>query len=168
MIRRVATWIHRRIAPVHFARSVGVQVGNGCRLINVSLGSEPWLIKLGDHVSASDVSFITHDGGVWVFRDELPDIELLAPIVIGNNVFIGSGTIILPGVSIGDNVVIAAGAVVSRDVPAECVAAGVPAKPVSPLNDYRARVLEKAEHTRYLAPKKKRDHYEQKYRWLRR
>jgi len=50
------------------------------------------------------------------------------PIVIGNNVWIGAAATILPGVTIGDNAVIAAGAVVSRDVPASTVAAGVPAR----------------------------------------
>ncbi len=50
------------------------------------------------------------------------------PIVIGNNVWIGAAATILPGVTIGDNAVVAAGAVVSRDVPASTIAAGVPAR----------------------------------------
>ncbi len=52
----------------------------------------------------------------------------MAPVVIGNNVWIGAAATILPGVSIGDNAVIAAGAVVSRNVPADTMAAGVPAR----------------------------------------
>jgi acetyltransferase-like isoleucine patch superfamily enzyme len=50
------------------------------------------------------------------------------PITIGNNVWIGVAATILPGVTIGDNAVIAAGAVVSRSVPADTLAAGVPAR----------------------------------------
>ena len=50
------------------------------------------------------------------------------PITIGNNVWIGVAATILPGVTIGENAVIAAGAVVSRDVPANTIAAGVPAR----------------------------------------
>lgn len=50
------------------------------------------------------------------------------PVVIGNYVWIGVGAIILKGVSIGDGAVIAAGAVVTRDVPPMCIAAGNPAK----------------------------------------
>ena len=50
-----------------------------------------------------------------------------APIVLGKNVWVGSNVTILQGVTIGDNAVIAAGAVVTKDVPAGCVAAGVPA-----------------------------------------
>jgi acetyltransferase-like isoleucine patch superfamily enzyme len=51
-----------------------------------------------------------------------------APICIGNHVWIGTKAIILKGVTIGDNAVIAAGAVVTHDIPAGCLAAGVPAK----------------------------------------
>lgn len=51
-----------------------------------------------------------------------------APIVIGRNVWIGASATILPGVSIGDNAIIAAGAVVSKDVEANTVVGGIPAK----------------------------------------
>ena len=51
-----------------------------------------------------------------------------APIHIGKNVWIGANATVLPGVTIGDNAVIAAAAVVTKDVPANVVVAGVPAK----------------------------------------
>ena len=51
-----------------------------------------------------------------------------APIVIGKNVWIGSGSIVLPGITIGENAVVAAGAVVTRDVEPGTVVAGVPAR----------------------------------------
>ena len=51
-----------------------------------------------------------------------------APIVIGRNVWIGSGAIVLPGITIGDNAIVAAGAVVTRDVAADSVVAGTPAR----------------------------------------
>ena len=50
------------------------------------------------------------------------------PVHVGNNVWFGAGCIVLPGVTIGDNAVVAAGAVVTKDVPANVVVAGVPAK----------------------------------------
>lgn len=52
------------------------------------------------------------------------------PINIGNDVWIGGNCTILPGVTIGNNVVIAAGAVVTKDIPDNCVVAGVPAKKI--------------------------------------
>ncbi|CAL9581809.1 Maltose O-acetyltransferase [Streptomyces sp. enrichment culture] len=60
-------------------------------------------------------------------RDKL---EAARPITIGDNVWLGGGAIVLPGVTIGDNAVIGAGAVVTKDVPANVVAVGNPARPV--------------------------------------
>ena len=128
--------IHRVISPLGYARSLGVKMGRNCRLINVNFGSDAYLITLGDHVSATNTTFVTHDGGVWVFRDRDPDIDVVAPINVGNNVFLGTGVIVLPGVAIGDNVVVAAGAVVSKDIPSDCVVAGVPAKVIRSLEEY--------------------------------
>ena len=51
-----------------------------------------------------------------------------APVIIGNNVWIGGGAIILPGLTIGDNVVIGAGSVVTRDIPANKIAVGNPCR----------------------------------------
>ncbi|MGY0491708.1 sugar O-acetyltransferase [Streptomyces sp. WG-D5] len=60
-------------------------------------------------------------------RDKL---EAALPITIGDNVWLGGGVIVCPGVTIGANSVIGAGAVVTRDVPANVVAVGNPARPV--------------------------------------
>lgn len=53
-----------------------------------------------------------------------------APVVIGKNVWIGGGAIILPGITIGDNVVIGAGSVVTRDIPSDTIACGNPCRVV--------------------------------------
>jgi acetyltransferase-like isoleucine patch superfamily enzyme len=132
--------VQRAQDPVAYFRSQGARIGEGCRLIDCSLGSEPYLVTLGDHVSATTTTFVTHDGGVWVFRDEWPDADVIAPIVVGNNVFLGTGTIVLAGVTIGDNVVVGAGSVVARDLPSDCVALGAPAKPTRSLAEYRERL----------------------------
>ncbi|MEB8338778.1 sugar O-acetyltransferase [Streptomyces endophyticus] len=60
-------------------------------------------------------------------RDKL---EAALPITVGDNVWLGGGVIVCPGVTIGDNSVIGAGAVVTKDVPANVVAVGNPARPV--------------------------------------
>ena len=60
-------------------------------------------------------------------------LEAAAPIAIGDNVWLGGGAIVLPGVTIGDNAVIGAGAVVTEDVPADVLAVGNPARVIRPL-----------------------------------
>ena len=57
------------------------------------------------------------------------------PVHIGNNVWIGTGATILPGVSIGDNTVIGAGSVVTKDIPANVVAVGNPCKVLREINE---------------------------------
>lgn len=61
------------------------------------------------------------------------------PVVIGDDVWIGANAVILPGVTIGRHVVVAAGAVVTKDVPDNCVVAGIPAKVVKKLEEVRRR-----------------------------
>ena len=60
-------------------------------------------------------------------------------VIIGNNVWIGSGANILPGVSIGDNSIIGAGSVVIKDIPANSVAVGIPAKVIKNLDDKKLK-----------------------------
>ncbi len=57
------------------------------------------------------------------------------PVVIGDDVWIGANAVILPGVTIGQHVVVAAGAVVTKDVPDNCVVGGVPAKEIKKLRN---------------------------------
>jgi acetyltransferase-like isoleucine patch superfamily enzyme len=140
--------------PIGYLRSLGVKVGQDCRIYGRPeevFGSEPYLCRLGNHVSiTSGVRFVSHDGGVWVFRQEYPDLDVFGRITVGNNVFIGLNAIILPGVTIGDNVVIGAGSVITRDIPANCVAAGVPARVITSLDKYRQKVLSTGLHHRSL------------------
>jgi len=157
-VRKAYEIVYGYVDPIGYARSIGVRVGKDCRLIGVHFGSEPFLVTLGDHVSAADVSFITHDGGIWVFRETSPEVELFGPITIGNNVFLGAGVKVLPGVTIGDNVVIGAGAVVASDVPSNCVAVGLPARPIRTLDEYWARNAHRLTYVRSMPLKAKRDY----------
>ena len=93
-----------------------------------SVGKDCWIeptlrCDYGTNISIGDYFFANYD---CVFLD-------VAPITIGNNVWIGAHATVLAGVTIGDNAVIAAGAVVNRDIPADTVAAGVPAKVIRKL-----------------------------------
>jgi acetyltransferase-like isoleucine patch superfamily enzyme len=150
-------WFRSRRDRVEQARALGVRIGRHCRIYECYFGREPYLVTIGDHVTiTSGVQFVTHDGGVWVFREEFPDIDVFAPIRVGNNVFIGLNSIILPGAVIGDNCVIGAGSLVRGAIPPNSVAAGVPAKVIKPLGEYRAKVLERAVHIRSRPYEEKR------------
>lgn len=65
--------------------------------------------------------------------------EFGKPITLGNNVWLGAGVIVNPGVTIGDNTVVASGAVVTRDLPANVVAAGCPARVIRSLEPEEPR-----------------------------
>ena len=88
-------------------------------------------------ITIGDRTFIGHNVVLATLDHDLdPDKRLLmhpSPITIGQNVWIGSNVTVTRGVTIGDNSVIAAGAVVTRDIPANVVAGGVPAKVIKPL-----------------------------------
>lgn len=124
-----------------YARLVGVHLGQGCCLYSTNFGSEPYMIAIGNHVTVTEgVRFITHDGGLRVFRHEYPSADYIRPIIVYDNCFIGVNTIILPGVTIGPNAVIGAGSVVSHSIPANCIAAGSPARVISTLEEYRRHI----------------------------
>ncbi len=148
-------------------KSLGVGMGSQCSILGaVSFGSEPYLIELGDHVRiASGTHFVTHDGGAHVLRGMglLPNAEAFGKIKIGNNVFIGISTIIMPGVNIGDNVVIGAGSIVTKDIPSNCVAAGVPARVIKTIDAYHEGLKHKVDFTKDMIMDKKRAYLLQKY-----
>lgn len=151
LFTRLANAIHKRLAPESFARKIGVKLGKECRLIDVEFSTEPYLVTLGDHVSATATRFETHDGGVWVFRHEHPELDVIRRITVGSNVFIGYGTIVLPGVTIGDNVVIGAGSVVTANIPSNAVAVGVPARVIKTLEEYKVKVLTSGIKTKHMS-----------------
>lgn len=88
-------------------------------------------VTIGDDVLIAAGCIITsqsHRVDAFAARLLYRETTANAPVVIGNNVWLGSGATILPGVTIGDNAIIAAGAVVSRSVPPAVLVAGVPAR----------------------------------------
>lgn len=163
-MKSIFYFLFKKIYPEKYAKYIGVKIGLNCRLINVSFSTEPYLVTIGNHVSATQVRFETHDGGVWVIRNGNPELDIIKPITIGNNVFIGFGSVILPGVTIGDNVVIAAYAVVSRDIPPNSVAAGIPAKVIKSIDEYIDKVSQIGDKTKSMTDKDKKDFYLKKYR----
>ena len=131
----------------------GLKLGRDVRIMGKpDFGGEPYLITIGDHVTVSThVEFVTHDGATWVFRDrpEYEGLQRFGAIEIGNNCFIGTRSIILPGVRIGKNCVVGAGSVVTRSVPEDTVVAGAPARVTCTYDEYVQRT---APRCRYFPP----------------
>ncbi|WP_201754124.1 acyltransferase [Micromonospora rubida] len=134
--------------PEGFARAIGVDLRGRVRFYGINramFGSEPWLVSLGDNVYiTAGVQFVTHDGGTLILRREHPDLEWTAPIRVGDDVYLGVRTLVLPGVTIGDRCVIGAGSVVTRDIPANSVAVGAPARVVRTVDEYLDRMRAKS------------------------
>jgi len=120
-------------ARVAFQRARGVKIGKdvfiglGCWLDSVS----PELITIEDAVSlAGRVTIFTHSDPTEPIRELLKNDlkEVFMPVIIKNGAWIAVNATILPGVTIGKNSIVAAGSVVTKDIPDNVIAGGVPAK----------------------------------------
>lgn len=113
--------------PLRKLKAIGLVVGK-----NFWYGQECtfdvshcWLISIGDNVTfSSRIHLLAHDAST----QKLTGYVKIGRINIGDNVFIGADSIILPGVNIGDDSIIAAGSVVSRNIPPSEVWGGCPCK----------------------------------------
>ena len=137
-------------ASIDASRSKGVVFGDQVTLNRYAYvqGGDGG-VRLGNHVEINNFSIINGTGGVDIGDDTLigPGVRIISyqhqiaaeqtirsqpsagkPIRIGRDCWIGTNAVILAGVTIGDGAVIGAGAVVTRDIPANVIAIGVPAK----------------------------------------
>lgn len=134
--------------PALFAKKIGVNVKGSLFLYGPTpgmFGSEPWLITLGDNVHiVSGTNFVNHDGGVLILRHKHPKLEITKPIEVGNNVYFGMNTTIMPGVKVGDNVIIGACSLVNKDIPSNSVYAGMPAKFIKTIDDYTLKCIDES------------------------
>ena len=140
--------IHAKLNPLGYARSIGVTIGKKVYFYGMPsgmFGTEPWLIKIGDNVHiTSGCTFVTHDGGTLILRKEVADLEWTAPISIGNDVYIGIKSLIMPGVNIGNRVIVGAGSIVTHDIPDNSVAVGVPARVIKSVDEYLVQMKKKS------------------------
>jgi acetyltransferase-like isoleucine patch superfamily enzyme len=160
MLKKLIVLVGSNKTKLRYAMKAGVKIGSGCTIVgNVDWGSEPYLIEIGNNVRiANSCLFVTHDGGMHVLRnkDQLPYADLFGKIKVGNNVLIGIRSIIMPGVTIGNNVVIGAGSVVTRNIPDNTVACGVPAHPIKTLDEYYEKAKVTSVPTNGMSAKDKR------------
>ncbi len=116
----------------HFTvfKNAKLEIGDGSFLndgINLCAAKS---IKIGHHTMIGDMTTIYDTD----FHQISPDLPMkLAPVIIGNNVWIGTNVMILPGAVIGDHSVIAAGSIVTGEIPTKSLAAGSPARVIKTL-----------------------------------
>ena len=143
-------------------------MGGGCEIYSsANFGSEPYLITIGDHVRInSGVKFVTHDGGVWVLRgmkEDLKNVDMFGGITVGNNVHIGTDAIIMPGVTIGNNCIIGCGAIVTKSIPDNSVAVGVPARVIESIEEYEEKNAHKFVYTKGMAREEKEKYLKENF-----
>ena len=109
------------------------QMEKGCNID----ANFPWLIKIGNNVTmASWVYLVAHDGAA----KKQVGYSRVGKIIIGNDVFIGARSIVMPNVTIGNNSIVGANSVVTKDVPEGVVVAGNPAKPILTIEEYKNKL----------------------------
>lgn len=119
-------------------KSMGLRVGNNFKRMHGTIldPSHCWLITIGNNVTmAPRVHILAHDASTCHHLG----YAKIGRVDIGNNVFIGAETVVLPGVTIGDNCVVGANSVVTKSVSAGVVVAGNPARVICSTAEYVAR-----------------------------
>lgn len=121
-------------------------VGDHCSINPGVIFTDPAYVSIGSNVHMANCSLIGHDGSIAMLNRAIgAKLDSVGKIVIKDNVFIGHGAIVLPGVTIGPNAIVAAGAVVARDVMPGDIVGGVPARPISKVADLVCRLQSKTE-----------------------
>lgn len=110
-----------------------VFLGYQCTILD---GNE---VRLGNHVMVGPTVQIYTAAHALQAEPRNQGWEVAKPVTIADNVWIGGGAILLPGVKVGRNAVIGAGAVVTRDVPADTIVAGNPATVIREIEQHNAR-----------------------------
>lgn len=124
-------------SPEKYAKHLGVNIGSNNLIGKKHWSSEPYLITVGNNCQLTDCKIFTHGG--HCVRDKFPNFDCFGKVIIGNYVYIGSSSLIMPGVTIGNNVLVAAGSVVTKSIPSNTVVAGNPARIICTTEEYYQR-----------------------------
>ena len=114
---------------------MGMKVGKNFNRQNEVIldPSHCWLISIGDNVTmAPRVHILCHDASTKTFLN----YTKIGKVTIGDNVFIGANSVVLPNVKIGNNVIIGANSTITKDIQDNVVVAGNPARVICTLDEY--------------------------------
>ena len=119
------------------------KIGENCAINPAAVFTNPYLTSIGSNVRIAGGWFSGHDGSVnMINRAYGKKFDAVGPIIIGDNVFVGVGTFVLPNTRIASNTIIGAGSVVSGTFEGNAVYAGVPARKIRSMDQHLA-ALEK-------------------------
>lgn len=128
--KKVGVWIE---PPLYFCYGRHISIGDGC-YINFNCNFvDDGQITIGERVMFGPAVTIATVG--HPINPKMREYMYTDPVTIGNDCWIGGNVTICPGVTIGDNTVIGAGSVVTKDIPANCVAAGNPCRVIREINE---------------------------------
>ena len=149
-------------------RKKGIHIGEHCiirapRTARIDV-SRPSLVTIGNNVDMNmNFQILTHDWASLVFRTKYNDfVNSSGHVTIGNNIYLGTNVVVLKGVTIGDNCVIGACSLVTKNIPANSVAAGVPCRVICSIDEYyrkrkQVALAEAVEYVQSIQKRFKRD-----------
>lgn len=130
---------------IQFYRNKGITIGNHCVFrspMSTKIDTmRPSLVEIGDNVDMNkNFTIMAHDFSHRVFLELYGEfLSSSGQVKIGNNIYFGTDVIVLKGVTIGDNCIIGAGSIVSKSIPSNSVAAGVPCRVICTIDEYYAK-----------------------------
>lgn len=120
--------------------------GDNCFISRDTVFTDPALTSVGNNVRIAGAWLSGHDGSVNMLNEAYGlKLDAVGPVILKDDVFIGRGATILPGVTIGPRALVGAGAVVSRDVPPNSVVTGSPARVIRTLDEHVERIRARTE-----------------------
>lgn len=133
-------------------------IGDDCAIWPYTNVTDPEYTKLGNNVRIGACTLLGHDGSINMLNKAFKmKLDKVGKIELKDNVFIGHGAIVLPGVTIGPNAIVAAGAIVSKDVAENSIVAGVPARHIGTVSDLVIKLEDETNQLPWSSLIKKRE-----------